>query len=159
MTFSPHAERWLTPGTEYAVTEKLPLPKEWYKNWDLDKASSAPSTGTNIDSDEQEESECPAAIPSQASHAHCEARQEAASRQQGPPLGNFEGVICAPHALPGCLAHRRALRLGACSTHASPMCCMPMACAIVSLTYKGNPAIIVAHLWQDVSLTSCAPCR
>ncbi|CAK0787662.1 hypothetical protein CVIRNUC_010884 [Coccomyxa viridis] len=50
-------ERWLTPGTEYAVTEKLPLPKEWYKNWDLDKASSAPSTGTNIDSDEQEEND------------------------------------------------------------------------------------------------------
>ena len=45
------------------MPEKLPLPKEWYKNWDLDKASSAPSTGTNIDADEQEESECPAAIP------------------------------------------------------------------------------------------------
>ncbi len=25
-----HAERWLTPGTEYAVPEKLPLPKDWY---------------------------------------------------------------------------------------------------------------------------------
>ena len=30
-----HAERWLTPGTEYAVPEKLPLPREWYKGWDL----------------------------------------------------------------------------------------------------------------------------
>ena len=31
----PHAERWLTPGTEYAIPEKLPLPQEWYKGWDL----------------------------------------------------------------------------------------------------------------------------
>ena len=30
-----HAERWLTPGTEYAVPEKLPLPREWYQGWDL----------------------------------------------------------------------------------------------------------------------------
>ena len=29
------AERWLTPGTEYAVPEKLPLPREWYSGWDL----------------------------------------------------------------------------------------------------------------------------
>ncbi|EIE19060.1 cytochrome P450 [Coccomyxa subellipsoidea C-169] len=27
-------ERWLTPGTEYAVPEKLPLPREWYKEWE-----------------------------------------------------------------------------------------------------------------------------
>ena len=26
------AERWLTPGTEYAVPEKLPLPADWYKD-------------------------------------------------------------------------------------------------------------------------------
>ncbi|CAL5224557.1 g7259 [Coccomyxa viridis] len=39
-------ERWLTPGTEYAVPEKLPLPKEWYKNWDLDRMSSQASAGS-----------------------------------------------------------------------------------------------------------------
>ena len=32
--FVLHAERWLTPGTEYAVPEKLPLPKEWYSSWE-----------------------------------------------------------------------------------------------------------------------------
>lgn len=34
--------------------EKLPLPKEWYKSWDLSKASSTP--GSIIDAMEQEES-------------------------------------------------------------------------------------------------------
>ena len=36
----------MTPGTEYAVPEKLPLPKEWYKNWDLDRMSSQASAGS-----------------------------------------------------------------------------------------------------------------
>ena len=36
-----HAERWLTPGTEYAVTEKLPLPREWYT--DIETEAVAPS--------------------------------------------------------------------------------------------------------------------
>ncbi|KAK9916187.1 hypothetical protein WJX75_009837 [Coccomyxa subellipsoidea] len=27
-------ERWLTAGTEYAVPEMLPLPREWYKDWE-----------------------------------------------------------------------------------------------------------------------------
>ena len=35
-----HAERWLVPGTEYAVTEKLPLPKEWYT--DIETEAVAP---------------------------------------------------------------------------------------------------------------------
>ncbi len=34
------AERWLTPGTEYAVTEKLPLPREWYT--DIETEAVAP---------------------------------------------------------------------------------------------------------------------
>ncbi|CAL5224619.1 g7335 [Coccomyxa viridis] len=33
-------ERWLTPGTEYAVTEKLPLPREWYT--DIETEAVAP---------------------------------------------------------------------------------------------------------------------
>ena len=41
-----HAERWLTPGTEYAVPEKLPLPREWYKGWDL-SAPAAPGTAAS----------------------------------------------------------------------------------------------------------------
>ena len=36
-----HAERWLTPGTEYAVTEKLPLPREWYTDMETEAISSA----------------------------------------------------------------------------------------------------------------------
>ena len=40
------AERWLTPGTEYAIPEKLPLPREWYKGWDLSSPSA--TTGAAI---------------------------------------------------------------------------------------------------------------
>jgi len=39
------AERWLTPGTEYAVTEKLPLPKDWYT--DIETEAIAPGA-TNL---------------------------------------------------------------------------------------------------------------
>lgn len=39
------AERWLTPGTEYAVTEKLPLPKDWYT--DMETEAIAPGA-TNL---------------------------------------------------------------------------------------------------------------
>ena len=35
-----HAERWLTPGTEYAVTDKLPLPRDWYT--DIETEAVAP---------------------------------------------------------------------------------------------------------------------
>ena len=41
-----YAERWLTPGTEYAVPEKLPLPREWYSEWDRNGACAAPTNGT-----------------------------------------------------------------------------------------------------------------
>lgn len=34
-----HAERWLSPGTEYAVTEKLPLPKDWYTDMETEALS------------------------------------------------------------------------------------------------------------------------
>ena len=43
-----HAERWLTPGTEYAVPEKLPLPREWYKGWDLSSPSAAKGTSIGL---------------------------------------------------------------------------------------------------------------
>ncbi len=47
------AERWLTPGTEYAVPEMLPLPREWYKDWERDGsdgvASSSAAGGTDVD--------------------------------------------------------------------------------------------------------------
>ena len=36
-----HAERWLTPGTEYAVPEKLPLPREWYTDMETEAVSAA----------------------------------------------------------------------------------------------------------------------
>lgn len=29
------AERWLTPGAEYAVSEKLLLPRHWYTDTDM----------------------------------------------------------------------------------------------------------------------------
>lgn len=35
-----HAGRWLTPGTEYAVTEKLPLNRTWYT--DIETEAVAP---------------------------------------------------------------------------------------------------------------------
>ena len=42
MKISPaHAERWLTPGTEYAVSEKLPLPREWYTDMETEAVSAA----------------------------------------------------------------------------------------------------------------------
>ena len=75
------------------------------------------------------------------------------------PPESSDAMNCTLHALPGCLAYRRALCQGACSPHASAVCCMQMVCGIASLTYKGTPDMIVAHLWQDVSLTACAPCR
>jgi hypothetical protein len=47
------AERWLTPGTEYAVPEKLPLPREWYRDWDAIAAATNGAargpTDANID--------------------------------------------------------------------------------------------------------------
>ena len=70
MTFSPHAERWLTPGTEYAVTEKLPLPKEWYKNWDLDRTASQPSSAGNADSLDTEEGELLYALKISGTESH-----------------------------------------------------------------------------------------
>jgi hypothetical protein len=42
------AERWLTPGTEYAILEKLPLPREWYKGWDLSSPSATPGAATGL---------------------------------------------------------------------------------------------------------------
>ncbi len=49
-------ERWLTPGTEYAVTEKLPLPRGWYTERDADVAAGTDSVpshgaagGTDVD--------------------------------------------------------------------------------------------------------------
>ena len=39
------------------MPEKLPLPKEWYKNWDLDRTASQPSSASNADSLDTEESE------------------------------------------------------------------------------------------------------
>jgi hypothetical protein len=55
--FFVRAERWLTPGTEYAIPEKLPLPREWYKDWDTDGSAAAASSaavgsgagGTDVD--------------------------------------------------------------------------------------------------------------
>ena len=49
------------------MIEKLPLPKEWYKSWDLDRPSNtaqsgrasstaAPGTGTSMDAMEDEQS-------------------------------------------------------------------------------------------------------
>ena len=43
-----HAERWLTPGTEYAVPEKLPLPAEWYKDWDASSADVDADVGATL---------------------------------------------------------------------------------------------------------------
>ncbi|CAL8465573.1 g5109 [Coccomyxa elongata] len=49
-------ERWLVPGTEYAVTEKLPLPRGWYTEPDADVAagtdgvpSHGAAGGTDVD--------------------------------------------------------------------------------------------------------------
>ena len=39
------------------MTEKLPLPKEWYKNWDLDRVASQPSSASNTDTLDTDESE------------------------------------------------------------------------------------------------------
>jgi hypothetical protein len=35
----------LTPGTEYAVPEKLPLPPEWYKDWEREGSAGGSSAG------------------------------------------------------------------------------------------------------------------
>lgn len=43
-----HADRWLTPGAEYAVPKKLPLPREWYKGWDLTSSSANQEAATGL---------------------------------------------------------------------------------------------------------------
>lgn len=45
-------ERWLTPGTEYAVPEKLPLPRDWYKEWEEGTRGGAAQGLTDADIDE-----------------------------------------------------------------------------------------------------------
>ncbi len=55
------ADRWLTLGAEYAVPEKLPLPREWYRDWDAIKAGTV--TGlTEADIDEGAYFICPCAV-------------------------------------------------------------------------------------------------
>ncbi len=54
-------ERWLIPGTEYAVPEKLPLPRAWYTERDGDVAAGAdgvPSHGAADGIDVDESGEC-----------------------------------------------------------------------------------------------------
>ena len=47
------ADRWLTPGAEYAVPEKLPLAREWYKDWEAafssDQAAAAGAPGAEAE--------------------------------------------------------------------------------------------------------------
>ncbi|KAK9904844.1 hypothetical protein WJX75_003698 [Coccomyxa subellipsoidea] len=45
-------ERWLTTGTEYAVPEKLPLPRKWYNDWESAATNGATGNGaggTDVD--------------------------------------------------------------------------------------------------------------
>lgn len=54
-------ERWLVPGTEYAVPEKLPLPRDWYTEREADVAAGMdgiPSHGTAGGTDVDESGEC-----------------------------------------------------------------------------------------------------
>lgn len=48
---SVDADRWLTPGTEYAIPEKLPLPRDWYKHWDAIEAGAKGSVTGLTDAD------------------------------------------------------------------------------------------------------------
>ncbi|CAL8464666.1 g4201 [Coccomyxa elongata] len=45
-------ERWLTPGAEYAVPEMLPLPREWYKDWEEGTRNGSAKGLTDADIDE-----------------------------------------------------------------------------------------------------------
>lgn len=53
-----NAERWLTPGTEYAVPEKLPLPREWYKDWETNADAGENGAMTGADVDESSKCAC-----------------------------------------------------------------------------------------------------
>jgi hypothetical protein len=55
------AERWLTPGTEYAVPEMLPLPREWYKDWEQGTRNGSERGLTDADIDEGESASSPLA--------------------------------------------------------------------------------------------------
>ena len=66
-----HAERWLTPGTEYAVPEKLQLHRGWYTG-DIETQAIAPgannlmstaSLPASYELDESSESPSPKPVP------------------------------------------------------------------------------------------------
>jgi hypothetical protein len=57
MSFWLCSERWLTTGTEYAVPEKLPLPRKWYNDWESAATNGATGNGAG-GTDVDESGEC-----------------------------------------------------------------------------------------------------
>ena len=66
------------------MPEKLPLPKEWYRNWDLDRMSSQASAAGNAETMDTEGSKAPQTLKmsghSRGVHEHFATLQHPAKR-------------------------------------------------------------------------------